>query len=117
MTFVMTYVKLATVVLALAVAAGAVGQAAAQGPDTKGKPAVTKPSKDQGSPRQTVQGKIAEVDANVSRLTLEDGTVLMLRPEVKVSRELLKKGALIQARYEETGGQKVVRGITGQPRS
>ncbi len=111
----MTFVNRATVVLALLAATGAVGPVAVQGADTKGKTAETKPSKDQGNPRQTVQGKIAHVDG--TRVTLEDGTVLVIPGDLKVSRESLKKGALVQARYEEKGGQKIVRGITVQPRS
>jgi hypothetical protein len=88
----------------------------AQGRETRGETAEAKPSRDQGNPRQTIQGKIAEVDETGTRLTLADGTVLVLSGDLKVSRDSLKKGALVQARYEEKGGQKIVRGITVQPR-
>lgn len=108
--------KGALVTLALLVTTGPAGQVVAQGHETRGNTAEAKPSRDQGNPRQTIQGKIAEVDEAGTRLTLADGTVLVLSGDLKVSRDSLKKGALVQARYEEKGGQKIVRGITVQPR-
>jgi hypothetical protein len=99
------------IVTAMAVAslvAGAVSPAIAA--DEPKRPAAT-------GPRNVVQGKIAEVDASGGRLTLEDGTVLVLTPSVTAPRETLKKGALVQARYAEKNGQKVVTGLTVQPRN
>lgn len=106
----------ALVALALLVSAGPAGQVLAQARETGGRTAEAKPSRGQASPRQIVQGRIAEVDKTGARLTLDDGTVLVLSADLKVSRDSLKKGALVQARYEEKDGQKIVRGITVQPR-
>ena len=106
----------ALVALTLLVSAGPAGQVAAQARETGGRTAEAQPSRGQANPRQVVQGRIAEVDQTGTQLTLEDGTVLVLSADLKVSRNSLKKGALVQARYEEKGGQKIVRGITVQPR-
>ncbi len=41
-------------------------------------------------------------------VTLEDGTQLTIPPTVKVQREALKEGAIVQASFEQRGGQNVV---------
>jgi hypothetical protein len=60
-----------------------------------------------------VEGKIASVSG--AKLTLADGTVLMIPSEVKVQRMDLKPGATVKASFEERGGQKVVTAVVVEP--
>jgi hypothetical protein len=62
---------------------------------------------------QMVEGKIAKVSG--AKLTLADGTVLMIPSDVKVQRADLKPGATVKASFEEHGGQKVVTAIAVEP--
>jgi len=54
----------------------------------------------------TVKGKIVNVRG--AKVTLADGTELMIPSDVKVQRADLKPGATVKASFEERGGQKVV---------
>ena len=47
-------------------------------------------------------------------VTLDDGTKLMIPPALNVQRGALKEGAIVKARYEERGGQKVVTSLEVQ---
>ena len=60
-----------------------------------------------------VEGKIAKMSG--AKLTLADGTVLMIPSDVKVQRADLKPGATVKASFEEHGGQKVVTAIAVEP--
>jgi hypothetical protein len=60
-------------------------------------------------------GKIQAVDTAARMIVLEDGTTLVIPPHVKVVREQLREGAMVQVSYEVTGGQNVVRTILVQP--
>jgi len=60
----------------------------------------------------TVEGKIANVSG--AKVTLADGTELMIPSDVKVRRADLKPGATVKASFEERGGQKVVTAIVVQ---
>jgi hypothetical protein len=62
---------------------------------------------------QMIEGKIANVSG--ARLTLADGTVLMIPSDVKVQRADLKPGATVKASFEELGSQKVVTAIVVEP--
>ena len=55
-----------------------------------------------------VQGKIKDVDPAGHSMTLEDGTQLMIPPQVAVRRGQLKPGVTVKASYQEQNGQKVV---------
>jgi hypothetical protein len=74
-------------------------------------PAASQPPAAQGG--QMVEGKIAKVSG--AKLTLADGTVLMIPSDVKVQRADLKPGATVKASFEELGGQKVVTAIAVEP--
>jgi hypothetical protein len=84
-----------------------IGDALAQGTA----PAASQPPAAQGG--QMVEGKIAKVSG--AKLTLADGTVLMIPSDVKVQRADLKPGATVKASFEELGGQKVVTAIAVEP--
>ena len=56
-----------------------------------------------------VEGKIVNVSG--AKVTLADGTELMIPSSVKVQRADLKPGATVKASFEERGGQKVVTAI------
>jgi Cu/Ag efflux protein CusF len=56
-----------------------------------------------------VEGKIVKVSG--AKVTLDDGTKLMIPSSVKVQRADLKPGATVKASFEELGGQKVVTAI------
>ena len=60
-----------------------------------------------------VEGKIANV--NGAKLTLADGTELVIPSDVRVQRADLKPGATVKASFEERGGQKVVTNIAVEP--
>ncbi len=93
--------------LALTVPLAWTGDALAQGTA----PAVSQPPAAQGG--QMVEGKIAKVIG--AKLTLADGTVLIIPSDVKVQRADLKPGATVKASFEELGGQKVVTAIAVEP--
>jgi Cu/Ag efflux protein CusF len=83
------------------------GGGAQPGAPTPGGGAATPESPASGQTRE-IEGKIKAVDATGSKLTLEDGTLLMIPPTVNVPKASLKEGALVKASFEEKGGQKVV---------
>ena len=56
-----------------------------------------------------VEGKIVNVSG--AKVTLADGTELMIPSSVKVQRADLKPGATVKASFEERGGQKIVTAI------
>lgn len=60
-----------------------------------------------------VEGKITNVSG--SKVTLADGTELVIPSDVKVQRADLKPGATVKASFEERGGQKVVTNIAVEP--
>lgn len=60
-----------------------------------------------------VEGKIANVSG--AKVTLADGTELMIPSTVKVQRADLKPGATVKASFEEQGGRKVVTAIAVEP--
>jgi hypothetical protein len=60
-----------------------------------------------------VEGKIANVSG--AKVTLADGTELMIPADVKVQRADLKPGATVKASFEERVGQKVVTAIAVEP--
>ena len=70
-------------------------------------------SQTQAGQGHMVEGKIAKVSG--AKLTLADGTMLMIPSDVKVQRADLKPGATVKASFEELGGQKVVTAIVVEP--
>jgi hypothetical protein len=60
---------------------------------------------------ESVAGRIQAVDATGRMILLDDGTQLVIPPDVHVSREQLMEGAKVKATYEIAGTQKVVRSI------
>ena len=62
-----------------------------------------------------VQGKIKSVDPMKHQVILEDGTQLMIPPDVKVDRAVLRPGADVKASFEEQGQDKVVTAIELRP--
>jgi Cu/Ag efflux protein CusF len=64
---------------------------------------------------QTIEGKIMTVDPSGKMVTLHDGTILMIPPDVKVKHDALKNGVTVIAVYVEQGGQKVVNSIEVHP--
>jgi Cu/Ag efflux protein CusF len=87
----------------LAWVSGAAAQAPAPAPAQKA-PGAIAPSATQA---KELQGQIKSVDPT-GKLTLADGTQLMIPESVQVARAELKPGARVKVAYEEKGGQKVV---------
>ncbi len=65
---------------------------------------------------QTIQGKIMSVDPYGKKVTLLDGTQLMIPPHVKVQRDALKEGVTVRATFEQQDGQNVVTSIVVHPK-
>ena len=65
---------------------------------------------------QTIQGKIMSVDPYGKKVTLLDGTKLMIPPHVKVQRDALKEGVTVTATFEQKDGQNVVTSIVVHPK-
>jgi hypothetical protein len=61
---------------------------------------------------QDIEGKIRDVGNE--RITLEDGTVLVI-PKGMVKQSDLKIGAAVKAQYQDRGGQKVATTIQVSP--
>jgi hypothetical protein len=57
-------------------------------------------------PKQ-IQGKIMAADPAGRKLTLDDGTQLLIPAWIEADWEALKQGTTVKARYENQGGQKV----------
>jgi hypothetical protein len=60
-----------------------------------------------GDMRQ-IEGAIKSVEPTGRMLTLADGTELTLPPTANLPPGALKEGDIVEASYEENGGQKVV---------
>ncbi len=65
---------------------------------------------------QTIQGKIMSVDPYGKKVTLLDGTQLMIPLHVKVQRDALKEGVTVRATFEQQDGQNVVTSIVVHPK-
>jgi hypothetical protein len=64
-----------------------------------------------------VAGRVRSIDTAASTVTLDDGTVLRLPPDVqRRSEHALRGGVTVEAAYEDQGGHKIVRDlrITGR---
>ncbi|HET8575994.1 MAG TPA: DUF1344 domain-containing protein [Methylomirabilota bacterium] len=59
----------------------------------------------------SIEGRVKSVNMLHTQLTLEDGTKLTIPKSLKPSKEVLKKGAMVAAEYEEKDGKKVVTSI------
>jgi Cu/Ag efflux protein CusF len=57
---------------------------------------------------QEIHGKVRDVDPTGTKLTLADGTELLIPEAVKFLRAELRPGATVTATYEELNGHKVV---------
>lgn len=95
--------------LAVLMAASMVTTSMAQSKDQPAPKTEQTPKADKMGP--SVTGKIKSVDPSGSMVMLEDGTQLTIPKSLKVSKAQLKAGAMILARFEEKGGQKVVTSI------
>ena len=95
------------VAVALSWSTGAFAQATSPG----GAKPQSQPSQMTGG--SMVEGKIANVSGG--KLTLADGTELVIPSDVRVQRSDLKPGATVKASFEERGGQKVVTNIAVEP--
>jgi len=60
-----------------------------------------------------VEGTIAKVSG--AKVTLADGTELMIPSDVRVQRADLKPGATVKASFQQQGAQKVVTAIVVEP--
>lgn len=69
-------------------------------------PAIDAPK---GDAAKSVQGQIKSMAGN--RVTLEDGTTLMLSDGARVNRAELRPGVTIKASFEDRGGQKVATSV------
>lgn len=65
---------------------------------------------------QMIEGKIMSVDPYGKKVTLLDGTQLMIPPHVKVQRDALKEGVTVRATFEQKDGQNVVTSIVVHPK-
>jgi len=65
----------------------------------------------QAAQEKQIEGTIKSVDPDGGVIMLEDGTRLMIPASVRVQRDALREGAPVKARYEESGGQKIVTSI------
>ncbi len=77
------------------------------------------PEAEKGEKKDIVEGKIKSVEPSGGsmKVTLDDGTQLMIPASLKVQRAALKEGAALKASFEEKGGQKVVTAIQVGPGS
>jgi hypothetical protein len=78
---------------------------AARTPTTGTSTMEQKPMVDTG---HSIEGRVKSVNMLHTKLTLEDGTQLIIPKSVKPPKEALKKGAMVAASYEEKDGKKVI---------
>jgi hypothetical protein len=98
--------------------AGATAWAGETTPAAPGQPGVTTneaPAQPEVAPAKQIEGRIKATDRTKRRVTLDDGTRLLIPDSLKASRGGLKKGAMLKATYEEKDGQKVVTSLEVQP--
>ncbi len=62
-----------------------------------------------------IQGKMKSVDPSGKKVTLEDGTQLMIPPDLPVQAKNLKPGTDVKASYKDDGGNKIITSIEVQP--
>ena len=58
-----------------------------------------------------IQGKIKSVDFSGKKVTLEDGTQLVIPADVPVQAKNVKPGADVKASYKDCDGDKIVTSI------
>lgn len=62
-----------------------------------------------------IQGKIKSVDLSGKKVILEDGTQLVIPPDVPVPAKSVKPGADVKASYKDGDGNKIITSIEIQP--
>jgi len=75
-------------------------------------PAPAAPAQTAPGAEKSLEGKVKMLDAAKKRLTLEDGTTLMIPSGVQVAE--LKPGATVKVSYQEQGSQKILTHIEVQ---
>jgi hypothetical protein len=60
---------------------------------------------------QEVAGKVRLLDESGRKLTLHDGTVLILPSGLSIDRSLLQPGTVVKVGYDEMAGEKIVNGL------
>ena len=117
---------LALSILGAGVAGAQMTPPSQQLPPTSDKPQTpsTKPPVTDKAPAQSkmpegkeIQGTIKSVDRAKQTMTLDDGTTLTIPNSVKVAPNALKKGAKVNATYEEKDGKRVVTSLRVEPAS
>ena len=64
---------------------------------------------------EDIQGKVKSVDPSGKKLILEDGTQLMIPPDLPVQAKNLKPGSDVKASYKDGGGNKIITSIEVRP--
>jgi hypothetical protein len=62
-----------------------------------------------------VQGKVRSLDAAGRILKLEDGTRLVIPPEMQIERDALQPGADVKASFDAMDGENFITDIEVQP--
>jgi hypothetical protein len=107
---------LATLVVVLLAGATAwAGEVTPGAPEQPGSAVQETPAQPEMAPVKQIEGKIRTMDRNRKRVTLDDGTRLLIPDSLKAARGALKKGTTLKAMYEEKDGQKVVTWLMVQP--
>lgn len=126
-----THVRLTStmsLLLALALVAATAVPSFSQIPSWTSTPRGTRSSSVSGSPENdeeasssapskaqrgaALAGRVRSVDRSSSTVTLEDGTVLRLPPDVqRLNEAALRDGVSVEAAYENQGGNNVVRDL------
>jgi hypothetical protein len=60
---------------------------------------------------QEIAGKVRLLDESGRKLTLQDGTVLILPSDLPIDRSRLRPGAVVKVGYDEMAGEKIVTGL------
>ena len=60
---------------------------------------------------QEIAGKVRLLDESGRKLTLHDGTVLILPSDLPIDRSRLRPGAVVKVGYDEMAGEKIVTGL------
>ncbi len=95
------------VILAAVVTAGSLAWVTGAAAQTQA-PAQSAPAAPAAMEKQ-LEGQIKSLDPSGKKLTLADGTELMIPETVKITKAELKPGAMVKVAYEEKGGQKIVK--------
>ena len=62
-----------------------------------------------------VQGKVRSLDSTGRILKLEDGTRLVIPPEMQIERDALQPGADVRASFDAMNGENFITDIEVQP--